>query len=79
MRFCYCFYLCSPWEKVPNNTEKVANVPSETVEKKLLHEFLLLLLPLVAMGKTYPPEQNSMAVKDKTGAKQHRKSAERPF
>ena len=65
---------------MPNNTEKVPNVPSETVEKKLLHEFLLLLLTLVAMGKTYPPEQqSSMAVKDKTGAIQHRKSAERPF
>ena len=65
---------------MPNNTEKVPNVPSETVEKKLLHEFLLLLLTLGAMGKTYPPEQqNRMAVKGKTGAKQHRKSAERPF
>ena len=67
---------------MPNNTEKVRNVPPETVEKKLLHEFLLmlLLLPLVAMGKAYPPEQqNSMAVKDKTGAKQHPKTAERPF
>ena len=64
-----------------NNTEKVPNVPSETVEKKLLHEFLLLLLTIVAMGKSiYPSEQqNSMAVKDKTDAKQHRKSAERPF
>ena len=50
------------------------------VEKKLLHEFLLLLLILVAMGKTYPPKQkNGMAVKDRTGAKQQRKSAERLF
>ena len=54
---------------MPNNTEKVPNVSSETVEKKVLHEFLLLLPFLFAMGKTYPPErQNSMAVKDKTGA-----------
>ena len=65
---------------MPNNSEKVPNVLSETVEKKLVHEFLLLLLTLVAMGKTYPPEQkNGMAVKDKTGTKQQRKSAERPF
>ena len=65
---------------MPNNTEKVLNVPSETVEKKLLHEFLLLLRTLVAMRKTYPLEQqNSMALNGKTGAKQHRESAERPF
>ena len=57
---------------MPNNSEKVPNVSSETVEKKLL------LLTLVAMGKTYPPEQqNSKVVKDKTGAKQQRKSAEK--
>ena len=59
---------------MPYNTEKVPTIPSETVERKLLYEFLLLLLTLVAMGKTYPPEQqNSMAVKDKTGAIQHQK------
>ena len=61
-------------------TEKVPNVSSETVEKKLLNLFLLLLLFLFFMRKPYPPEQqNSMAVKDKAGAKQHRKSAERLF
>ena len=67
-------------KRVPNNTENVPNVPSKTVERKLLHEFLLLLLTLVAMGKTYNilEQQNSMAVKDKTGAKQYRKSADRP-
>ena len=57
---------------------QVPKVSSETVEKKVLHEFLLLLLFLFFMRKTYPPEQqNRMAVEDKAGAKQHRKSAER--
>ena len=44
---------------MPNNTEKGPNVPSETVEKKLLHEFLLLLL--VAMGKTYTLPNSKLA------------------
>jgi len=44
---------------VPNNTERVPDVPSDTVEKKLLHQFLLLLLTLAAMGKAYPPNSKT--------------------
>ena len=59
-------------KRCQKNTEKVPNVSSETVEKKVLHEFLLLLLFLFFMRKTYPPEQqNSMAVKDKMGPKKY--------